>query len=66
MLVPTLHPGDMVIADHLNVHKVAGVRLAIERIETRWPLLGACLPRFSADECQTYFRHCGYTGAKRL
>lgn len=102
MLVPTLHPGDMVIADNLNVHKVAGVRLAIERvgatlvylppyspdlnpielcfaklkaivraarcrsIETLWPLLGACLPRFSADECQNYFRHCGYTGAKRL
>ena len=102
ILVPTLHPGDMVIADNLNVHKVAGVRLAIERvgatlvylppyspdlnpielcfaklkalvraarcrsIETLWPLLGECLQRFSADECRNYFRHCGYTGAKRL
>jgi transposase len=31
ILVPTLHPGDLVIADNLNVHKVAGVRSAIAR-----------------------------------
>ena len=31
ILVPTLHLGDLVIADNLNVHKVAGVRAAIER-----------------------------------
>lgn len=102
ILVPTLRPGDRVIADNLSVHKVVGVRLAIERvgatlvylppyspdlnpielcfaklkailrtarcrsIETLWPLLGQCLPRFSADECRNYVRHCGYTGAKRL
>ncbi len=102
ILVPTLQPGDRVIADNLSVHKVMGVRLAIERvgatlvylppyspdlnpielcfaklkailrtarcrsIETLWPLLGQCLPRFSADECRNYFRHCGYTGAERL
>ena len=29
-LCPTLHPGDMVIADNLRSHKVAGVRDAIE------------------------------------
>ena len=31
ILVPTLHPGDIVIADNLSAHKVAGVRQAIER-----------------------------------
>ena len=34
-------------------------------IETLWPLLGQCLARFSADECRNYFRHCGYSAAKR-
>ena len=29
---PTLHPGDIVIADNLSAHKVAGVRQAIERV----------------------------------
>jgi transposase len=31
ILVPTLRPGDMVIADNLSAHKVAGVRRAIEQ-----------------------------------
>ena len=96
ILVPTLQPGDIVIADNLPAHKVAGVRDAIEAagaalwflppyspdcnpielcfaklkailraarcrsIDTLWPLLGACLSRFSATECRNYFRHCGY------
>lgn len=29
-LCPTLKPGDMVIADNLSSHKIAGIRLAIE------------------------------------
>lgn len=101
ILVPTLRPGDMVIADNLSAHKVAGVRRAIEQagatlcylppyspdlnpielcfaklktivraarcrnIETLWPLLGACLQRFSPDECRNYFRHAGYSAAGR-
>ena len=33
ILVPTLHPGDIVIADNLSAHKVAGVRRqATERV----------------------------------
>ena len=32
ILVPTLTPGDIVIADNLSAHKVAGVRQAIERV----------------------------------
>lgn len=31
-LCPTLHPGDIVIADNLSSHKVAGVREAIETV----------------------------------
>ncbi len=101
ILVPTLRPGDIVIADNLGAHKVRGVEdilaaagaamwylppyspdlnpielcfaklKAIVRaarcrsIETLWPLLGQCVPRFSPDECRNYFRHCGYSGAKR-
>ncbi len=31
-LCPTLKPGDIVIADNLSSHKVAGVRQAIEAV----------------------------------
>ena len=100
ILVPTLQPGDMVIADNLAAHKVDGVRDAIEAagatlrflppyspdfnpielsfaklkaivrkarcrsIDTLWPLLGACLSRFTPTECRNYVHHCGYTAAK--
>ena len=32
VLVPTLKPGDIVIMDNLRVHKIAGVRAAIEAV----------------------------------
>ena len=102
ILVPTLQPGDMVIADNLAAHKVDGVRHAIEAagatlrflppyspdfnpielsfaklkaivrkarcrsIDTLWPLLGACLSRFTPTECRNYVHHCGYTAAKAM
>lgn len=45
ILVPTLVPGDIVIADNLGAHKVAGVRRAIERAGARlW-----YLPPYSPD-----------------
>ena len=45
ILVPTLTPGDIVIADTLAAHKVAGVRGAIERVgATLWSL-----PPYSPD-----------------
>ena len=44
-LVPTLSPGDVVVLDNLNSHKVAGVRTAIERSGAR--LL--YLPPYSPD-----------------
>ena len=100
ILVPTLQPGDMVIADNLAAHKVDGGRHAIEAagatlrflppyspdfnpielsfaklkaivrkarcrsIDTLWPLLGACLSRFTPTKCRNYVHHCGYTAAK--
>lgn len=99
ILVPTLTPGDIVVADNLAAHHVDGIREAIavagatlwylppyspdfnpielcfaklkailraarcRSIDTLWPLLGACLARFTPDECRAYFRHCGYTAA---
>jgi transposase len=102
ILVPTLVPGDIVIADNLAAHHVEGVQPLIEAagatlrylppyspdlnpieqcfaklkglvraarcrsIETLWPLLGECVPRFAPTECRNYFRHCGYSGAIRL
>ncbi len=101
ILVPTLQPGDTVVADNLPAHHVDGVHQLIaaagatlrylppyspdlnpielsfaklkailraarcRSIETLWPLLGACVPRFTAVECRAYFRHCGYSGAAR-
>lgn len=44
-LVPTLHPGDIVVMDNLGAHKVAGVREAIESVGAR--LL--YLPPYSPD-----------------
>ena len=102
ILVPTLQPGDIVIADNLAAHKVDGVQAAIEAadatlrflppyspdfnpielcfaklkaivrtarcrsIDTLWPLLGACLSRFTPTECRNYVRHCGYAVARAL
>ena len=42
ILVPTLRPGDIVIADNLSVHKTAGVRRAIERVggNSKFPIRG--------------------------
>ena len=42
-LCPTLEPGDVVIADNLSSHKVAGVRQAIEAVDaTIWYLPPSC------------------------
>jgi transposase len=44
-LVPTLSPGDIVIADNLSSHKVAGVRTAIEATGAQY----LNLPAYSPD-----------------
>jgi transposase len=44
-LCPTLHPGDIVIADNLRSHKVAGVKAAVEAVGAHlW-----YLPPYSPD-----------------
>jgi transposase len=45
VLVPKLQPGQVVVRDHLNAHKAAGVREAIEAVGAR--LLS--LPLYSPD-----------------
>ncbi len=45
ILVPTLHAGDIVIADNLWAHKVAGIQQALQAAgATLW-----CLPPYSPD-----------------
>jgi transposase len=95
-LCPTLKAGDIVIADNLPSHKVAGVKQAIEgvgatirylppyspdlnpieklfaklkamlrkaakrTIEALWKEIGRLVDTVSANECQNYFKACGY------
>ena len=73
ILVPTLRPGDIVIADNLNVHKTAGVRRAIERADaTLWYLppyspdlnpIELCFAKLKAivraARCRSIRRRCG-------
>jgi transposase len=97
-LTRELLPGDIVVADNLSSHKVAGVREAIEsagatlvylppyspdlnpieklfsKIKTLlrgigartadalWKAVGEILGTISPDECENYFRSCGYVG----
>ena len=45
ILVPTLHPGDIIIADNLGAHKVAGIQRALQAAgATLW-----YLPPYSPD-----------------
>ena len=50
ILVPVLKPGDTVVLDNLNVHKVAGVREAIEAAGARIFYLPAYSPDFNPIE----------------
>lgn len=49
-LVPVLKPGDTVILDNLNVHKVVGVREAIEAVGARIRYLPAYSPDLNPIE----------------
>ena len=50
VLVPTLAPGDVVIMDNLSVHKVTGVREALERVGARLLYLPSYSPDFNPIE----------------
>lgn len=49
-LAPVLKPGDTVIVDNLNAHKVAGVREAIEAVGARVLYLPPYSPDFNPIE----------------
>jgi transposase len=49
-LVPTLQPGDIVVMDNLNAHKVAGVREAIEGAQAQLVYLPPYSPDFNPIE----------------
>jgi len=50
VLVPTLKPGDIVIADNLPAHKVAGVQKAIENADASLHYLPPYSPDFNPIE----------------
>jgi transposase len=57
---PDLNPIELCFAKLKTFVRAARCR----SIETLWPLLGECVPRFSETECRNYFRHCGYSRAR--
>ena len=58
---PDLNPIQLCFAKLKTLVRAARCR----SIETLWPLLGECVPRFAPTECRNYFHHCGYSGAIR-
>ena len=50
VLVPTLHPGDVVVLDNLAIHKQSEVQTAIERVGARLRFLPAYSPDFNPIE----------------
>ena len=55
ILVPTLHPGDIVIADNLSAHKVAGVRQAAR--SPVLPRVDTCNHGLTVFSAETDARH---------
>ncbi len=53
---PDLNPIEPVFAKLKHLLRAAGERT----VEGRWEFLGRALDAFSPEECQNYFRHCGY------
>jgi transposase len=50
VLVPTLHPGDVVVLDNLAIHKQPAVQAAIERVGARLRFLPPYSPDFNPIE----------------
>jgi transposase len=51
VLAPTLQPGDRVLMDNLNVHKVAGIEEIIQSKQAKLCYLPSYSPDFSPIEC---------------
>jgi transposase len=58
---PDLNPIELAFAKLKALLRKAGRRT----VEGLWAFLGEALDAFSAQECQNYFRHCGYAGTPR-
>ena len=56
---PDFNPIELCFAKLKAILRAARCRT----VETIWQTIGQCIPRFSAAECQQYFRHCGYSAA---
>lgn len=56
---PDLNPIELCFAKLKAILRAARCRT----VATMWETIGQCIPRFSATECQQYFRHCGYSVA---
>jgi transposase len=66
VLVPQLHPGQVVLLDNLKAHKVAGVREAIEAVGGRLIYLPPYSPDFSPiEECWSKIKAILRTKAAR-
>jgi transposase len=66
VLVPQLHPGQVVVLDNLKAHKVAGVREAIEAVGARLLYLPPYSPDFSPiEECWSKIKAILRTKAAR-
>ena len=57
---PDFNPIELCFATLKTIVRTARWR----SIDTLWPLLGACLSRFTPTECRNDVRHCGYAAAK--
>jgi transposase len=53
---PDLNPIEQVFAKLKQLLRAAGKRT----VEELWEFLGRVLDAFAPEECQNYFRHCGY------
>ena len=65
VLIPTLKPGDIVIADNLGSYKGKAVRKAIRAAGARTgddicAAIGHILDTYTPQECQNYFVNAGY------
>jgi transposase len=55
---PDLNPIELAFAKLKALLRKAGKR----SVQGLWDFLGQALDAFSPEECQNYFRHCGYAG----
>jgi len=55
---PDLNPIELAFAKLKALLRQAGKRT----VQGLWDFLGQVLDAFSPEECQNYFRHCGYAG----